>query len=132
MSKENDIEREQIRGLYIIGLLAVLVTIKLTVRIDPFTDQFLLYVITSWAVYSFCMIFAFSDIPKIATTFEEIAEVFLVMSLVFSIGYFVFISYVTATMAPVTVLLYAPFAIALALGYYSKKRLRETKKSSDR
>lgn len=132
MSKENDIEREQIRGLYIIGLLAVLVTIKLTVQIDPFTDQFLFYVIISWAVYSFCMIFAFSDIPKIATTFKEIAEVFLMMSLAFSVGYFVFISYVTATMAPVTVLLYAPFAIALAFSYYSKKRLRETKKSSDR
>jgi hypothetical protein len=58
---ENETAREQTRGLYIVGLLAVLITIKLTIKIaDPFTDLFLLYLISSWAIYSFCMIFVYS------------------------------------------------------------------------
>jgi hypothetical protein len=121
---EKEIAKEQIRGLYIVGLLAILITIKWTAKLEPFTDTFLFYVIASWAIYSFCMVFGYSsNLPKaLVIFFKEFAELFLWMSLVVSIGYFATISYFMFILFPYTVGLYLAFAISMAVVYYGKKR----------
>jgi hypothetical protein len=77
---EKEIAKEQTRGLYIVGLLAILITIKWSgVKLEPITDTFLFYVIVSWAVYSFCMVFGYSStIPRaFVIFFKELADIFL-------------------------------------------------------
>jgi len=129
LNDNKQIEKESVRGLYIVGLLAILVTIKLSVEIDPMTDQFLFYVITSWAVYSFCMIFAHSNLPKgLVAWFSGVAEIFLLLSLFVSVGYFIIVSYVMFTMDPMTVALYFIFGIVMVVLIYFIKPSMKRKK----
>jgi len=124
MTKENEIPREQTRGLYIVGLLAVLITIKLTIKIsDSLTDSFLLYLISSWATYSFCMIFAFSDMPRMLVSFfKELAWIFLWLSLIVSIAYFAILSYLIFTMGfPLIIVFYMLFGIAIIVIHQNRK-----------
>jgi len=125
MTEENETAREQTRGLYIVGLLAILITIKWSgVKLEPNTDTFLFYVIVSWAVYSFCMVFGYSStIPRAFTIFfKELADIFLWLSLLVSIGWFVVVSYFMFVQAPYAPALYLVFAFAMAVVYYGKKR----------
>jgi len=133
MTEENEIAKEQTRGLYIVGLLAILITIKWSgVKLEPNTDTFLFYVIASWAVYSFCMVFGYSStLPRaLVIFFREFADNFIWLSLVMTIGWFATISYFMFVQAPYTVGLYLLFAIAMAVVYYGNKR-RLKKKSSE-
>lgn len=133
MTEENEIAKEQTRGLYIVGLLAILITIKWSgVKLEPITDTFLFYVIASWAVYSFCMVFGYSsNLPNaLVIFFKELADIFIWLSLVVTIGYFATISFFMFILFPYTMLLYLAFAIAMAVVYYGKKR-RLKKKSSE-
>ena len=126
---EKEIAKEQTRGLYIVGLLAILITIKWSgVKLEPITDTFLFYVIVSWAVYSFCMVFGYSStIPRaFVIFFKELADIFLWLSLVVSIGWFVVMSYFVFVQAPYAPALYLVFAISMTVVYWGKKR-RERK-----
>jgi hypothetical protein len=96
-SEGNETAKEQIRGLYVIGLLAVLVAVKLSSQLDPVADVFFVYVIANWVGYSFCMVFAYLDLhnsifeisaptsERIASFSKKAGEVFLVVSLIASI-----------------------------------------------
>jgi len=123
-----EIAKEQTRGLYIVGLLAILITLKWSgVKLEPITDTWLFYVIVSWAVYSFCMIFAYStNIPRaLVIFFKEFANIFLWLSLVVSIVWFAVISYYLFIQVCGFEVLYALFAVAMAVAYYKKKGKRE-------
>ena len=132
MTEENETAKEQTRGLYIIGLLAVLITIRLTVTIsDPITNMLFIYLITSWTVYSFCMIFAFADIPHyFATFFKELGWLMLRFSLIVSIGYFVLLSLATFALFPDMILWYVVLAIVM-IGLHYKKRVQKKKPSEN-
>jgi cation transport ATPase len=123
---EKEMAREQTRGLYIVGLLAILITIRLTVKItDPITDAFLVYLTISLGVYSFLMIFAYADLPNaVVIAFKELARIFLWMGLFVSIAYFGILAYEVITInPPYYFALYVIFVSVMAIGYYSRKRL---------
>jgi hypothetical protein len=102
--EENETTREQIRGVYIVGLLAILVAYKLSAKLDPVADSFFSIVIMLWAGYSFCMIFGYSTMKnplftvststskKFTGFLRELGQLFLLMSLgasiLFLIWYF--------------------------------------------
>jgi cobalamin synthase len=136
---EKEIAKEQTRGLYIVALLAIFITLKWSgIKLEPNTNTWLFYVIVSWAVYSFCMVFGYSStIPRALTIFfKELADIFMWLSLVVSIGWFVVMSYFVFVQAPYAEGLYVLFAIAMTVVYYSKKRRlgksSETVKSLDK
>jgi len=128
MSKKEELAREQTRGLYIVGLLAVLITIKLTVQMSDTSLNywFLIYLISSLAIYSLCMIFVFADITYLPSGFviffKELAWIMLWFALAVSIGYFALISITAFVQVPYTMLLYLVFAVAMGSSYYIKKK----------
>jgi len=124
---------EQIRGLYIIGLLAILVSIKLSYSLNPsisvdiFTDTFLTFLISCWAIYSFLMIFGFSQdiLPdSLATSFRAYARFWLRLSLAVTIAFIIFISYIAylSNRLPMTIALI--IVIITTLLYALKKYRR--------
>ena len=102
MTGENETTKEQILGLYIVGLLAVLVAFKLSRQLDTTTDSFFMIVITFWGAYSFFMLFAYSNIARLfesstskslyerfANFSKDMAQILLLVSFVASAIFFV-------------------------------------------
>jgi hypothetical protein len=135
--EENDATKEQIRGLYIVGLLAVLVAYKLSSKLDPSADSFFSVVIMFWVGYSFCMIFGYSTMQnplftvststskRFASFLREMGQLLLLMSLGASILFFIWYSWAFLLLV----------VIALGIGaavYYParalRKRLKKNKK----
>lgn len=123
MSGESESTKEQILGLYIVGLLAVLVAFKLSSKLDPAADSFFMVVIACWGTYSFLMVFGYSNITRIfesptskakyerfANLLKDMAQVDLVMS--FGISVIFFVWYFWAA------LLFILFLLAVFLGIY--------------
>jgi hypothetical protein len=101
-SEGNEITREQIRGLYVIGLLAVLVAVKVSSQLDPLADFFFFYVMLNWVGYAFCMVLAYLDLhessffgvskstsERISSSSKTVGKMFLVASLIGSAAFFI-------------------------------------------
>lgn len=87
MSEKNEDKNEPIVGLYIAGLLAVLVSYQLSSKLDPATNSFFSLILFMWGIYSSFMIFIYSDFsrilnylsrilkyPKLKSNFEELKD----------------------------------------------------------
>jgi len=134
---ENETTKEQILGLYIVGLLAVLVAFKLSSQSDPTVDTFFMFVITCWGAYSFLMVFAYSNIARIferpeskamyerfANFFKDAAQLLLLLSFGASVVFFIWYLW-----APLLLMLLM-FAVILPVYYLVralKKRLGRNK-----
>ena len=137
MTVENESVKEQIRGLYMVGLLAVLVTFKVSSKLDPIADGFFSVVIMLWGAYSFFMVFAYSTIlrpfftlptstnEKIASFLKDMAHVILWMSLVVSIAFYIWyywvLLYLIALVLGIGALIYFPVRAV-------RKRLKKEQK----
>lgn len=106
-STENNDKRE-LRGLFTLGLLAVLITVRtrfdnLTLTVGQYSFDFLLYIsilITTWSAYAFFMVFGLSEDMigvNLARVFQTISITFLGVSFIFTVIfggiYFTFIFY---------------------------------------
>lgn len=133
---EKESTKEQILGLYIVGLLAVLLTIKLSAKLDAVTDSYLGIVIMLWGVYSFFMVFAYSNIPRLfesslskntyeqfASLLKDAAQVFLIISFGASILFFIWFMWVPLFLVLFLLVIILPFYyLGRSLWRRSKKK----------
>lgn len=135
LTEEKETTKEQILGLYVIGLLAVLVAFKLSSKLDPTADSFFMAVIMLWGAYSFLMVFAYSNITRIfessiskstyerfANFLKDVAQLLLLMSFGVTIIFFIWYFW-----APLFLILLALVVILpiYYLGRTLKKRLEK-------
>ena len=93
MSEEEESRREELRGLFTIGLLAILITYRLQkfeLVINFFgKEQYLTFLIDAlivfWLVYTFCMVYAYSGVEHLSDIFHSVGEWMMRISLVFTI-----------------------------------------------
>ena len=91
-----EIRREEIRGLFTLGLMAVLVTLRL--KLDPeYAVQFMEFkdikvcpiidiILVTWGLYAFFMVFGYSNdlfSSKTCNTFKEIGQGCMLLSIAF-------------------------------------------------
>jgi len=126
LEKENDIKREEIRGIYIIGLLTILITMKVTVHLDPITDDFWSFVIACFAIYSFFTILAYSNLPKqLINPLKEFAETFMFLGLATLVVYFFVIICIATIASPFLLIALIVMACLIVFLTYKIKRLRK-------
>lgn len=114
MTEQTDGERT--RGLFIVGLLVVLVAVRWTVNVEVDLELFWFGLILSWAVYCFCMIFACSDLPSfLVTFFKDLSWVFMRFSLILSIGFFTVVFIYVALYSLFGVIFYVLIAIPMVV-----------------
>ena len=138
MAGENETTKEQILGLYVVGLLAVLVAFRLSRQLDPTADFFFMLIITFWGAYSFFMVFAYSNIARIfessaskstyerfANFLKDMAQLLLLVSFGASVIFFIW--YLWAALLLILLVLGIGAAV-----YYPvralRKRLRKKQK----
>ena len=135
MTEEKETTKEQILGLYIVGLLAVLVAVRVSTKLDPVADMFFMVVIMFWGAYSFIMVFAYSNIARLfesplsksayeqfANFLKDVAQIFLLLSFGASIIFFIWYFW-----APLLLVLLV-FVVILPIYYLGralKKRLKK-------
>jgi hypothetical protein len=124
----DEVAREQIKGLYIVGILAALITIKVTAGTiaNQTTDFWLFFLITFSVGYCFCMLFAYGGVPKrIELALKELAWVFLFFIFAGSIIFFIYVSwlvYLANNLYPIYIVV---FAVCVAVLYYTKPFFRK-------
>jgi cation transport ATPase len=123
---EKEMTKEQTRGVYVVGLLAVLVALSLTTKISNSATRLTLdYLIVSFLVYSFLMIFVYADVltNSVVVLFKVCARIFLLMGLFASIAYIVVLAYEVLTINPFYYsALYIIFVFAIGILYSYEKR----------
>jgi hypothetical protein len=102
LSQEKGNNNEELRGLFTIGLLAILITYRIQ-NIELIVNIFnkevhLTFVVDSliglWSIYTFCMVYAYSGIDYLSDLFQSIGETMMQFSLLLTIivGYALLLS----------------------------------------
>jgi hypothetical protein len=134
-TEKKETEKEQIIGVYMIGLLAVLVAFKLSTKLPSDANSFIGLIIMLWAVYALCMVFAYANIPRIFTpraksTYERFANILKDLAqffLLFSLGAFIIFFLWYASVAILFMLLLIGIAVPIALlGQVVWRHLKKT------